>query len=148
MVIVAAESHTVNHQNWVAKTIWSSRKETQTIKQQAIIVERNLFCEHAVYRGKSGRNQLVYKKREMKKERKPNWRQIILLLKSKPQILKQDIYFHSFTFCTVECIFAVMNVLLEVGILVMAYRQAFINNTWTGMLGPYILVFLILVRSQ
>lgn len=38
-----------------------------------------------------------------------------------------------------------MNVLLEVGILVMAYRQAFINNTWTGMLGPYILVFLILV---
>lgn len=80
MVIVAAESHTVNRQNWVANTIWSSRKETQTIKQQAIIVERNLFCKHAVYREKSGRNQLVLKKREMKKEIKPNWRQIILLL--------------------------------------------------------------------
>lgn len=148
MVIVAAESHTVNRQNWVAKTIWSSRKETQTIKQQAIIVERNLFCKHAVYREKSGRNQLVLKKKRDEKREKTKLKTNNTSLKSKPQILKQDIYFHSFTFCTVECIFAVMNVLLEVGILVMAYRQAFINNTWTGMLGPYILVFLILVWSQ
>lgn len=81
----------------------------------------------------------------MKKREKTKLKTNNISLKSKPQILKQDVYFHSFTFFTVECIFAVMNVLLEVGILVMAYRQAFINNTWTGMLGPYILVFLILV---
>lgn len=65
--------------------------------------------------GKKVEKPASLKKKRDEKREKTKLKTNNTSFKSKPQILKQDVYFHSFTFCTVECIFAVMNVLLEVG---------------------------------